>query len=83
MYTARMSADSLWKVGVKHGWWKGIKGGDVWLFVAGLALINMVYQAREDALDSGASRWMMKVLRGEAEIGIGNKKDEEKEEKNT
>jgi hypothetical protein len=79
LYATRVSADSLWKVGVKHGWWKGIKGGDVWVFVAGLMVLNVVYQAREDAVNSGAVRWLMKVLRGEAEIGIGNQKGEEKE----
>jgi hypothetical protein len=79
MYAARVSADSLWKVGVKHHWWKGMKGGDVWVFVAGLAVLNVVYQAREDAVESRAVQWLMKVLRGEAEIGIRNKKGEEKE----
>lgn len=79
LYAARVSVDSLWKVGVKHGWWKGVKGGDVWVFVAGLVVMNVVYQVREGAVDSGAVRWLMKVLRGEAEIGIGNKKGDEKE----
>ena len=79
LYAARVSADSLWKVGVKHGWWKGIKGGDVWVFVAGLVVLNVVYHSRESAVDSGAVRWLMKVMRGEAEIGIANKTGEEKE----
>jgi hypothetical protein len=74
LYAARVGADSLWKVGVKHGWWKGIKGGDVGVFVAGLMVTNMVYEAREDAVDSGLVRWLMKVLRGEAEIGLGIKR---------
>lgn len=79
LYAARVSADSLWKVGVKHGWWKGIKGGDVWVFVAGMVVLNLVYQSRESAVDSGAVRWLMKVMRGEAEIGLANKTGEEKE----
>ena len=57
---------------MKHGWWKGINGGDVWVFVAGLVVLNVVYQSRESAVDSGAVRWLMKVMRGEAEIGIAN-----------
>lgn len=79
LYAARVSADSLWKVGVKHGWWRGIKGGDVWVFVTGLVLLNVLYQTREAAMDSRATQWVMKVLRGEAEIGIGNQTDEEKQ----
>lgn len=80
LYAARTSADSLWKVGVKHGWWRGIKGGDVWVFVAGLAVLNVVYEAREGAVDSGAAKGMMKVLRGEADIGIsGSNEGDEKE----
>ena len=40
LYSARMSLDSLWKVGVKRGWWRGIKNGDVLLFVLSLATVN-------------------------------------------
>ena len=70
LYAARTSAESLWKVGVKHGWWRGIKGGDVLVFVAGLALVNSVYETREGAVDSGPVRWLMRVLRGEAQLGL-------------
>ena len=73
-----MSADSLWKVGVKHGWWRGVKGGDVWVFVAGLVVLNLIYEARAEAIYSGAVRWLVRVLRGEAEVGVANKRDEEK-----
>jgi hypothetical protein len=78
LYVARVSADSLWKVGVKHGWWRGFKGGDVWVFVAGLVMLNLVYETRAEAIDSGPIRWLTRVLRGEAEIGVANKRDEEK-----
>ena len=78
LYAARVSANSLWKVGVKHGWWRGFRGGDVWVFVAGLVVLNLVYEARAEAIDSGPVRWLMRVLRGEAEIGVANKRDEEK-----
>jgi len=81
LYAARVSVDSLWKVGVKHGWWRGVKAGDVWVFVAGLAALNVVYETREGAVDSGVVRWMMRVLRGEAEIGLENRKKGEGKEK--
>lgn len=77
LYAARVSADSLWKVGRKHGWWRGIKDGDVYVFVAGLAILNVVYEwRREEAVDSGAFRGILKLLRGEIELGMGSKRSE-------
>jgi hypothetical protein len=74
LYAARMSVDSLWKVGVKHRWWKGIKGGDVWVFVASLALVNVVYDLGKDT-PAGQDRALalIKVLRGEVELGLRKK----------
>ena len=81
LYAARVSADSLWKVGVKHGWWYGVKGGDVYVFVAGLMLLNVVYEARESAVDSGAVKWLMRILRGEADLEMAHHvSGEEKEQ---
>ena len=51
LYSARLSIDSLWKVGVKRGLWKGFDGGDVAVFAAGLALLNVVYERRREAVD--------------------------------
>jgi len=65
LYSARLSIDSFWKVGVKRGWWKGIKGGDVLVFVASLALLDAVYEARPRAVRGAALRKGMGVLRGE------------------
>lgn len=62
---ARASIDSLWKVGRKHGWWRGIRGGDVWLFVASLMVINVVFSRDPRALRSGAWRKGLSSLRGE------------------
>lgn len=77
LYAARVSADSLWKVGVKHGWWHGVKGGDVYVFVASLAVLNIVYEWRkEEAVDSGAARGLVKLLRGELDLGLANKQPE-------
>ena len=65
LYSARLSADSLWNVGKKRGWWKGVKGGDVWLFVGSLMVLNVVYERDGRALESGILRRMLSNLRGE------------------
>jgi hypothetical protein len=65
LYSARLSIDSLWKVGRKRGWWKGIKNGDVLLFTASLAFLNYVYQRKPDAVQGAMIRKAMGVMRGE------------------
>ena len=65
LYCARLSIDSLWKVGVKHGWWKGFKSGDVFVFVASLALLDVVYEARPRAVRGSVLRKGMGVVRGD------------------
>ncbi|KAF7894647.1 uncharacterized protein EAF01_010097 [Botrytis porri] len=65
LYSARASMDSLWKVGKKRGWWKGIKGGDVWIFVISLMAIEMVYERDGRALRSGMLRKILSGMRGE------------------
>lgn len=57
--------DSLWKVGVKKGWWKGIRNGDVLLFVASLAMVNILYEISPRSVNSGVARKGLGVLRGE------------------
>lgn len=64
LYSARLSLDSLWKVGVKRGWWKGIRSGDVLLFAASLALIDSLYATRPTAVKGAMIRRGMDVLRG-------------------
>ena len=65
LYGVRTSLDSLWKVGRKRGWWKGIRGGDVGLFVASLMVINVVYERDARAINSGVVRRGISSLRGE------------------
>jgi len=80
LYTARTSVDSLWKVGVKHRWWKGIRAGDVWLFVAALALENVVYDFGKDTPASeDQAMTMVKVLRGEIELGLPKREQQTSE----
>jgi hypothetical protein len=66
LYSARLSIDSLWKVGVKRGWWKGVRGGDVWLFVVALAALNVVYTKDQKAIHGGMLRRVIAGLRGES-----------------
>ena len=61
----RTSIDSFWKVGKKRGWWKGVKGGDVWVFVVGLALLNVVFEGDREAVRGGGVRMGVGWLRGE------------------
>ncbi|OAP60109.1 hypothetical protein AYL99_05111 [Fonsecaea erecta] len=74
LYAARTSVDSLWKVGVKRRWWRGIRGGDVCVFVAALALVNVVYDlGKETAAGQDRAMMLIKILRGEAELGLQRK----------
>lgn len=77
LYSTRLSIISLWKVGVKRGWWRGVKNGDVAIFVASLAVMASVHEWRREAL-GGAGKWIVKGLRGEE--GGRRLKDEVKEE---
>lgn len=70
MYAARTSVDSLWKVGVKRGWWRPVKGGDVYVFVAALAMINVCFELRGESLAKDRSMALIKVLRGDIELGL-------------
>lgn len=63
LYSARLSLDSLWKVGKKRGWWNGVKGGDVLLFAASLALLDSLYATRPTAVKGAMVRRGMDVLR--------------------
>ncbi|CZS89958.1 uncharacterized protein RCO7_02338 [Rhynchosporium graminicola] len=65
LYATRASIDSLWKVGRKRGWWKGIRGGDVWIFVVSLMCVNVVFEREKKAINSGVVRRGVGFLRGE------------------
>ena len=81
LYTARASMDSLWKVGRKKGWWKGVKNGDVLLFAACLTLVNVVYERDPAAISGPVVRKGMGVVRGDGWVDrlevIKKKKEEE------
>ncbi|KAK6211391.1 hypothetical protein QIS74_10655 [Colletotrichum tabaci] len=65
LYSARVSVDSLWKVGVKRRWWKAMKGGDVWVFVMALMLTGVVYERDARAVKEGSWRKGISWVRGE------------------
>lgn len=65
LYSARLSIDSLWKVGRKHGWWKGVRGGDVLVFTASLALLGLTYEGFPGAVRGAMVRKAMGQMRGE------------------
>jgi len=81
LYTARLSMDSLWKVGVKRGWWKGVKNGDVLVFVASLALIQGIYEVNPKAISGGSIRKGLGILRGDGWVDRAVVKGETGKEK--
>jgi len=94
LYSWRMSVDSLWKVGVKRGWWKGLRNGDVLLFVVSLAAVNGIYEVCPRAVNGGVVRKSLGMVRGEgwvdrAAVGLSGEaegrveelKDEKMEER--
>lgn len=65
LYSARVSVDSLWKVGVKRRWWRAMRGGDVWIFVAALMLTGVVYERDARAVREANWRKGISWVRGE------------------
>jgi hypothetical protein len=73
--------DSLWKVGVKRGWWKGVKNGDVLVFVASLAVIQSIYETNPKAVSGGVVRKSLGMLRGDGWVDRAVVKNEEEKQK--
>jgi hypothetical protein len=65
LFSTRLSLDSLWNVGVKRGWWKGVKNGDVLLFTASLVLMQVMYEHDAKSVDSPVVRKVLSLLRGD------------------
>lgn len=79
MYSTRSSLDSLWKVGRRRGWWKGVKGGDVWLFVISLAMFSILLDSQRATFAKDRSMAVIRLLRGDIEMGLRNR--DEKDDK--
>ncbi|KAK3303137.1 uncharacterized protein B0T15DRAFT_568821 [Chaetomium strumarium] len=78
--TAKVSVESLWKVGVKRRWWRAMKGGDVWVFVAALMLTGVVYEKDVKAVKEGPWRKGISWVRGEGWKDWGMEEDDEEED---
>ncbi|SPQ26701.1 26ccd84e-468a-4bb8-9fbc-273d5f9ca6d2 [Thermothielavioides terrestris] len=78
--SAKMSVESLWKVGVKRRWWRAMKGGDVWVFVAALMLTGVVYERDAKAVKEGAWRKGISWVRGQGWRDWGMEEDDEDED---
>ncbi|KKY24093.1 hypothetical protein UCRPC4_g02559 [Phaeomoniella chlamydospora] len=70
IYAARTSADSLWKVGIKRRWWKGVKGGDLIVFTTSLAILGCVMERNESVVGKGWEKKMLEILRGDGELSL-------------
>ena len=66
LYSFRVSMESLWKLGVKKGYWKPGKTGDVWLVIGSLMLLNVVHDHNTDAVSSTLFRRGLKLGRGDS-----------------
>lgn len=77
MYTTRLSLDSLWKVGRKRGWWRGIKGGDVGLFVLALATFSVLFDSQRQVFAKDRSMVLTRLLRGDIEVGLKNEDEKQ------
>ena len=71
LYAARVSAESLWKVCVKRKWLRPLPGGDIVVLVSSLALLNTIYETRPKGIQDRGLVTMMKILRGDLEVGLG------------
>ncbi|KAK3332322.1 hypothetical protein B0T19DRAFT_415338 [Cercophora scortea] len=83
LYSARVSVDSLWKVGVKRRWWRAMKGGDVWVFVLALMVTGVVYERDAKAVREGNWRKGISWVRGEGWRDWGVDEEEVEEEGTT
>lgn len=82
LYSARTSVDSLWKVGVKRRWWRGMQGGDVWVFALALMVTDVVYERDARAIREGGWRKGMSWVRGEGFNDWSLEEEEEEEDDN-
>ncbi|KAK4175082.1 hypothetical protein QBC36DRAFT_355586 [Triangularia setosa] len=82
LYSAKASVESFWKVGVKRRWWRAMKGGDLWVFVAALMLTGVVYERDARAIKEGSWRKGISWVRGEGfrDWGVEVEEGEEEEE---
>lgn len=78
--SARVSVDSLWKVGVKRRWWRAVRGGDVCVFVLALMLTGVVYERDAGAIRGAGWRKGFSWVRGEGWRDWAIEEDDEDED---
>jgi hypothetical protein len=77
LYCARLSVESAWRVGAKRGVWKGVKGGDVWLLVAAMAVMNVALTRDKEVVRSRIWARIFATLRGENAALLQRRENEE------
>ncbi|PWY74605.1 hypothetical protein BO94DRAFT_231439 [Aspergillus sclerotioniger CBS 115572] len=65
MYFFRAAVDSAWKTGVKHGLWKGWKGGELCIIVLAWALMGAILETRPSAVQGKGVRKALAWLKGD------------------
>lgn len=61
----RSAVDSAWKVGVKRGVWKSLKGGELWVIVLTWAAIGSILESRPSAVEGKGFRKALTWMRGD------------------
>ncbi|KAL0638641.1 hypothetical protein Q9L58_002367 [Maublancomyces gigas] len=64
LYSFRLGLVSAWKVLVKKGVVKGVKNGDVYLFILSLALINSLFDIDAHSVSGNVARRVLSSVRG-------------------
>ncbi|KAI5799741.1 hypothetical protein FPQ18DRAFT_100344 [Pyronema domesticum] len=64
LYAARIGLLSFWKMLKREAGVKGLKNGDVILFVLALGVVDCVYDSTPEAVSGGAARRVLASLRG-------------------
>ena len=64
LYGFRLALLSAWRGAKKRGLVRGVKNGDVWLFVAALAAVNVVYDMDAGTVSGAAARRVLSSVRG-------------------
>lgn len=86
LYSLRAMMVSTFKLGKIRGWWKGGKGGDVVVFVVALAVMNVLYEKRREAINQKPFQVMVRLLQGPTMQlggkGKGKERRESREEEN-
>lgn len=75
LYSLRLGIISAWKVLVKRGLIKGLKNGDVYLFICSLAIINSLFDMEAHSVTGSAARRVLSSVRG---LGLKDPVNEKK-----